>query len=122
MNWKYKIEIKHLFKDKVTAELVASICTELVKQLDVILGKSQKANITVESVDDFWNDLEEVRDNFDFLRELADGSIAEEEWGDYSFDGDFKERFNDYLEQLYNIGDMRVTLRNGSIEKLLWVG
>ena len=122
MKWKYKIEIKHLFKEETTAELIATICTELVNQLDVILNISQKSNITVESVDDFWYDLEEVKDNFDFLRQLADGSIEESEWDNYSFDGDFEEMFNGYLEQLYDIGDMRITLKNGNIEKLLWIG
>ena len=122
MKWKYKIEIKHLFKENTTAGLVATICTELVNQLDVILNISQKSNITIESVDDFWYELEEVKDNFDFLRQLADGSIEESEWDNYSFDGDFEEMFNGYLEQLYDIGDMRITLKNGNIEKLLWIG
>lgn len=122
MNWKYKIEIKHLFSEDTTPEIVAELCTILVSKLDKILEKSQKSNISEDSIDEFWYELEEVKDNFDFLRQLADGSIKEEDWKDYSFEGDFESWFNDYLEQLYDIGDIKIMLKNGTKEKLLWVG
>lgn len=122
MNWKYKIEIKHLFSENTTPELVAELCTKLVKELTKILGTADASNISEDSIDDFWFELEEVKDNFDFLRELADGSITESEWENYSFDGDFESWFNDYLEQLYDIADTKVTLKNGEINKLLWIG
>ena len=122
MNWKYKIEIKHLFSEDTTPKLIVELCTILFSKLNVILDHSQKSDIVEESLDDFWYELEEVTDNFDFLKRLADGSIKEEEWEDYDFEGDFESWFNDYLEQLYDIADTKVILKNGVKEKLLWIG
>lgn len=122
MNWKYKIEIKHLFSEDTTPEIIIELCTIIVSKLDKILEKSQNSNISEDSIDEFWYELEGVKDNFDFLRQLADGSIEEDDWKDYSFEGDFESWFNDYLEQLYDIGDIKIMLKNGTKEKLLWVG
>ena len=122
MNWKYKIEIKHLFSEDTTPELVTQLCAILVSKINKILDNSQNSNISEDSIDEFWYELEEVKDNFDFLRQLADGSIEEDDWEDYSFDGDFESLFNSYLEQLYDIGDIKISLKNGTKEKLLWVG
>lgn len=122
MNWKYEIKIKHLFSENTTPELIVELCTKLVVELDRILVKCQSSNISEEYLDDFWYELEECRDNFDFLRQLADGSINKSEWEDYSFDGDYESSFNDYLEQLYNVADTKITLKNGEVNKLLWIG
>ena len=120
-NWRYKINIKEHFQEETTPKLVATLCSFLIKDLTHILESSQKSNITTQSVDDFWYELEGVKDNFIFLQHLADGTIPEDEWDDYEFTGDFKEEFNGYLEELYDIGDMRITLTNGTQEKLIWV-
>lgn len=122
MNWKYKIEIKHLFSEDTTPELITQLCAILVPKINKILDNSQNSNISEDSIDEFWYELEEIKDNFDFLRQLADGSIKEDDWEDYSFGGDFESWFNDYLEQLYDIGDTKIALKNGTKEKLLWVG
>jgi hypothetical protein len=122
MNWKYKIKIKDKFENETTPELVAELCKIISGELGVILDKSQNSNITQDSIDDFWYDLEGCQDNFDFLLKLADGTIEESEWENYSFDGDFEREFNGYLEELYDIGDRRVTLKNNAVEKLLWIG
>lgn len=121
MNWKYTINIKEHFQDNVTPKLVATLCSFLIKDLTYILESSQKSNIIALSVDEFWHELEEVKGNFEFLRDLANGTIPEDEWEDYEFTGGFKEEFNGYLEQLYDIGDMRVTLNDGTQEKLIWI-
>ena len=122
MKWKYKIEIKHLFSEDTTPELILELCTKLARDLSKILETTDTSNITKDSIDDFWYELEECRDNFDFLRQLANGSINKSEWEDYSFDGDFESWFNDYLEQLYDVADTKITLKNGDVEKLLWIG
>lgn len=122
MNWRYKIDIKRHFQKETTPELVAILCDLLVKDLTKILESSQKGNISEESVEDFWYELEEVKNNFEFLRDLANRTISEAEWSDYEFEGDFENMFKDYLAELYDTGDMRITLKNGTQEKLIWVG
>lgn len=122
MNWRYEIKIKHLFSGSTTPDLTVELCTKLVRDLSKILETTDTSNISKDSIDDFWYELEECRDNFDFLRKLADDSINKSEWEDYGFDGDYESWFNDYLEQLYDVADTRITLKNGEVNKLLWVG
>jgi hypothetical protein len=98
------------------------LCKFLINDLDYILGNSQEVNITIESVDDFWYDLESVRDNFEFLLQIVDGVIKEKDYENYGFDGNYESIFNDYLEQLYDVADTVITLNNGEKNKLLWVG
>lgn len=121
MNWKYKINIKDEFENNTTPELIIKLCSSLEKQINKILESSQKSNISEESVDDFWYDLEEVKGHFEFLLSLADGSIKEDEWEEYNFDGDYEEWFNDYLNQLYDVADTKITLKSGVKEKLIWI-
>jgi len=121
MGWKYKINIKDEFEDTTTPSLIIKLCSSLEKQIAKILESSQKSNISEESVDDFWYELEEVKDNFEFLKNLADGTIDEESWEEFEFDGSFELWFNDYLDQLYDVADTKITLKNGTKEKLIWI-
>ncbi len=120
MNWKYKVNIKEHFSGVTTPEKIITLCTTLVQQLDKILEDSQKI-LDDDSVDTIYYDLEENKDNFKFLLHLADGTIKEDDWNDYGFDGNFESWFNDYLEQLYDISDSVVKLKNGSLNKLIWI-
>jgi hypothetical protein len=120
MNWKYTIKIKKHFEIITTPELIIKLCTILVKRLDSILEDSQKT-LQDDSADDIYYELEESKDNFEFLLHLADGTIKEEEWDDYGFEGNFEKWFNDYLEQLYDISDTVVILKNGEKNKLIWI-
>lgn len=115
-NWKHKIEIKSLFEDDTTPELIVKLCNSLAAQLNPILKKYETSN--EEYADSVYWDLELCVDNFDHLKRLADGTIKEEDWDDYSFKGDFEEMFNDYLEELYDLGDMYIEPNT----KFLWVG
>lgn len=121
MNWKYKIDIKRHFQEETTPALVATLCNFLAKDLKHILKDSYKSNISEESVEDFWHDLKDVMENFEFLRDLTDGTIPESEWEDYEFEGDFEDMFNDYLSGLYDIADIKITLKDGAQEKLIWI-
>ena len=107
--WKHKIQIKHLFEDDTTPELIVKICLELKRQLEKINQKYE----TSEEGDYIFYELEAIIDNFDFLRQLANGTIPQSEWKDYSFDGDFEETFNGYLSELYDLADQ---------DKLIWIG
>lgn len=120
MTWKYKIKIKEHFDKETTPELIIKLCTILVKKLDKILYDSQKT-LHEDSIDNIWYELEEIKDSFEFLLHLADGTIEESEWNNYGFLGDFEGWFNDYLEQLYDISDTVIQLKNGDKNKLLWI-
>ena len=105
--WQHKIKIKHLFESETTPELVIKICTELNTQLEKIKKKYENKN------DGIYEELEINIDNFEFLKHLADGTIPEQDWADYSFYGDFEKEFNGYLSQLYDLADEN---------KLIWIG
>lgn len=121
MNWKYKINIKGAFSHETSAEKIESLCGILCISLKAILDNSQKV-LKEKSIDDVWYELELVKDNFEFLKQLCNGEIQESEWEDYNFDGDYKQIFNDYLEELYNVADAKITLKNGEINKFIWIG
>lgn len=122
MNWKYKIDIKKHFVVDTTKEVIETLCKILVKELDKILIDSQKSNISEESLDDFWYELEECKDNFEFLLQICNGEIEEKDYEDFGFNGNFESEFNDYLEQLYDGADTVITLKSGEKSKLLWIG
>jgi hypothetical protein len=65
--------------------------------------------------------LTELIDHFEFLKEFANGKIPKEEWKDYDFEGNYESWFNDYLNELYDLGDKRVVNKNNEIEKLIWI-
>ena len=107
MNWKYKINIKDKFKDETTPEHVIELCKALIHQLKRI-KKYELEN----------EELEEAIDHFEFLSDLLDGTIPEEEWENYSFDGNCEEWFNGYLYELFDLGDTFVNKDT----KFIWVG
>lgn len=103
--WKHTIKIKHLFEDETTPELIVKLCNELERQLKSILKKH-------ENDWQIYEELEICIDNFIFLRNLADGTIKEDEWYNFSFYGNFEDEFNGYFSQLYDLADT---------DKLIWI-
>jgi hypothetical protein len=97
-NWKYHLDIKqHLRGEDFDDEAqVITICNIIINQLKRLINKID---------DSVKYELEEIVDNFDFLKQLADGTIPEDTFQEYSFDGNFTDLFNDYLESLYDFGD-----------------
>lgn len=121
--WRNSIEIKDQFTDETTPEIIIRICQSLINQLEYFnkkealatdLGDDEKYNID--------NMLTEMIDHFSFVQNLADGTIAENTWHNYDFDGDFDELFNDYLSQLYDYADERIITVNNVSQKFLWIG
>lgn len=108
--WKHKIKIKHLFTDDTTPELIITLCDELVRQLTPIKNKYESSD--GEDDNFIYYELEDIIDNFLFLKELATNKIVESEWDEYSFDGDFESLFNEYLGSLYDLADYK---------KLIWI-
>ena len=133
-NWRNKINIKHMFTDdkETPPELIIQLCDSLVKQLTRIKEKEEKGNLTEDYKSHIDNGLFEVIDHFEFLSNLANGAIPDstsehkipkEEWDfNYGFDGNFQQWFNDYMDELYDLGDTRVDTINNVREKLIWIG
>lgn len=119
--WRNVITVKNLFEDETTPELITKLCDTILVQLKKIKEKEAKSNLTDDEKYDIDSKIEELIGHFDFLKDLATGTIAESEWDNYSFDGDFEKWFNDYLEQLYDLGDERVLNTNNVLEKFIWI-
>jgi len=130
-NWRNTVKIKHLFSDDETSpELIIEICDILIPQLEAIKEKEESGNLTEDSKSDIDDKLFELIDHFGFLKNLAEGAITEstsehripeDEWDNYSFDGNFEQWFNDYLSELYDLGDERVDNKHNIREKFLWI-
>lgn len=120
MNWRNRILIKDDFEENTTPELIIKLCDKLIPQLNNIKEKELNSNLCEK--DYVTTELFECIDNFEFLKSLANGNIPEDEWVDYNFYGDFEEWFNDYLDQLYDLGDKIVKDNNNNIEKFIWIG
>lgn len=117
MNWKFKIQIKDLFKNYPTKEETINLCKMTEKKLKMI--RNSRLFKKYEEIDFMLaSDLDDLIENFEFVRELIDGTVNEENWEDYEFDGDHASLYNEYLEQLYDLGDTLVE-RN---TKLIWIG
>ena len=120
--WRYKINIKDKLSDETTPELIIELCNHIIPQLENLRDMIEKDNlVNQDEKDHFDNKLFDVIDQFEFLRSLADGTIDEKDWHNYSFDGDFEEWFNDRLNELYDVADERILLKTDVSEKFLWI-
>lgn len=119
--WLYTIKIKDDFEDETTPELIVKLCSILEYKLNKVKGSVEKSSLKEDEIDYICQELEETADNFTFLKHLADGTIPEDDWDDYSFYGDFEEDFNGYLSQLYDLADKRVTDKRGVTHKFLFL-
>lgn len=119
--WLYTIKIKEHFGGKTTPELVAKLCSILEHELSRINKAVGKSNLDYEEIGHICQELGEMEDNFNFLKQLADGTIPENEWNNYGFDGNFELWFNDYLEQLYDLADKRVVDKYRITHKFLFL-
>ncbi len=121
-NWMYTVKINHLFTNHTTPEKIVELVNTLIPQLRRIKESFLKSTaFCKEDLDKIGDELENSINNFYFTRALASGEIPEQEWAEYSFEGEFEERFNEYLEQLYDLGDMKPTDKNGMRRKLIFI-
>lgn len=119
--WKYTIKVKDLFEDDTTEEVIISCCERMISELQKVTKEVEKSNLIDDEKDDLGWELVELISNFEFLKDLASGEIEESEWDNYSFDGDFEQWFNDYLEQAYDLGDRRVVTKDNVQEKFMFI-
>ncbi len=82
--------------DDVTEELIDMVINQLRE-----MYKFKYADELIDSID-------ETREHFEFLKDLINGAISEDDWGDYEFNGNFQEWFDDYLHEFWDICDSYV--------------
>lgn len=80
------------------------IDVELFDVLDEWLNKLRVLEYACEVIDE----IDEVKDNVSFLKDLFTGKIPEEEWDDYDFDGDYQDWLNGCLTCIWDICDSYV--------------
>lgn len=104
-----------------TPEITIILCDRIISGLKKIKEKEESENLTEDEKYNVDSKLEENIDNFEFLKHLCDGTIPESEFENYAYNGDHEEMFNDYLSQLYDLGDERVTNKQNVVEKFIWI-
>jgi hypothetical protein len=119
--WKYELVIKDQLTEDSEPEKIIELSNTLVRKLTKLKEKVEKSNLVEDEIENLVEEFERIIDNFDFLKQLADGTIPEDDFDDYSFDGDLEALFNDYLGELYDFGDLKVLNKKNEIEKFIWI-
>ena len=127
-NWMFKIKIKDLLSDEslvfptdeAKAEVI-KISNRLIQELSKLERKTIGSNLKEDEKEVCLEELEEIKSNIEFLKQLADGSIPEKDWHDFSFHGNFEELINEYLSVIYDLGDKRVINKRNELIKYFWV-
>ena len=126
--WRNKIEIKNLFlfDEDESNEKVLEVCNALIPQLENVLNKENRIHnkqlelgkaVTLSK--DFLKEFENLIEEFKLIKNAIEKNEDSE---DCHFDT-WCEAFNEYLDQLYDLGDYLVTERDfWNDEKFLWIG
>lgn len=111
--WRHKITLKKFFEDKTTHALIDSLCKRAVEGIDrVIETEKQLDDQKSENERDYFiKYLQESRDGFDCLIGAVKGESVKDREGS----------FNYLLNDLFDIGDMKIELRGGGLQKFLWI-
>jgi hypothetical protein len=117
--WRNKIEIKSYFTDDESNESVLKVVNALISQLKMVLRRER--NRKNKKLEDYYlEEFENLIEEFIWIKNMIERNCSPEEY-DYT---SWCEAFNEYLEQLYDMGDM-VTDNHDDFwnrEKFLWVG
>lgn len=113
-HWRHKIRLQEFFKDESTHEVIDSLCQRAVREIDAVIEdeKLRRDQKSENERDYFIKYLTEARDGFDGLIGAVKGeSVADRE-----------RSFNYILDKLFDVGDWKIELRGGGLQKFLWVG
>jgi hypothetical protein len=115
-NWRNKINLSEHLTDNNNDEQVLICVNVIIPQLENILIKERDLAKINEY---FLNDLEELIDDFKCIQESISNKTKEEN----SNCSNWCDEFNDYLEQLYDMGDTMIEKKDfWNDEKFLWIG
>lgn len=112
--WRHKIVLQKYFKDTTTHSLLDSLCGRAVRGIDAVI-ESEKLRSDQKSENErdyFLKYLNETRDGFDCLIGAGDGETVKER----------ESQFNYLLNELFDIGDLKIELRGGMLQKFMWIG
>lgn len=125
--WRNKIELKKYLSSDSSDSSVLKVVNGILPQLRYVLKSEQRylaretpniGNVR-ENVEYYTDQLEELIEEFDWIRESIEKHLDPTE---FSYDN-WCEALNNYLEQLYDIGDSTVSFKSHfDSEKFLWVG
>ena len=112
--WRHTVKLKHLFTDEPTHEAIDVLCRSTVTQLRSI---ATAENSRRDQKDDTERDylierLESLADSFNGLIGAVEGETIQ----------DREDEFNYQLCELHDLGDTKIELRDGGLQKFLWVG
>lgn len=121
--WRHKIKLNGMDVDNPTNEDIKRIAGSIAKQLERIIKVEEDAYnkrvynaLPLEYIDEMY----ELKEHFSWIEECIDRG---DDPADFGFVG-WIQAFDEYLEQLYDLGDTLVkqgkTIFND--EKLIWVG
>lgn len=120
--WKLTLKLFKPFSDNPSKEDVIESAKEIATKLKNTLKSLDKLKFIDEDEGLYLQDeLEMIIDNFEHLVHLMDGTISEEDFDNYSYDGDYISRFNEYMDMLYDIANSRILLKPNVSYKFLWV-
>lgn len=120
-SWRNKIDVKRHLSEETSNEKIKSLCIIIHRKLKKILDKETKRT----DLRDDYKDLilckiNEVLDHFDFCKDLCDMS-EENRRKEYDITDSLLTVFNDYMSELYDLGDERVLTKSNVLEKFMWV-
>jgi hypothetical protein len=120
--WRYTVCIKDYLDLEPTYQNIFKVCTRLCKDLEELIEVISESNIVADEKTELINELESIISNLQMLSDLASGKIPEEKWDEYDFHGNFVRQFNNYIFELYELGDRRIHTFNNVSYKFIWVG
>ena len=124
--WRNQIKLKKYLTDEESEVAVKRICEMVIPQLKLInsretnwLKNTSAARIVKDNVEYTVEQLEELIGEFEWILSSIDDN---EDAKEYSYDS-WCDALNEYLRQLYDLGDVIVDWRGyTNSEKFLWVG
>lgn len=115
MNWKHQVSSEFRNKIKTSGkdyDSISNMCDSVIQVLESFKTFHKVNNYRL------YEAIGENIDHFQFCKEFAIGSIPQEDWSDYYFDGDLVGMFNSYLNEFYDICDTPI----GDNTKFCFVG
>lgn len=122
--WRNSIEIKKYFTKDESDQSVYNVVEKLIPQLRLIINseyrnlEKMKEGVKKDNLEYELNELEGVTQEFEWIR---DGIETKEDITEL-YDS-WLSAFNEYLNQLYDIGDSIIEYKDHfNQEKFLWIG
>lgn len=122
--WRNKINIKEFFTSEEKDEVVLKIVNKLIPQIESILKREKnfinnsEENTIKENIEDAVFKLE---DNIEEFKWIKEGIEKNEDVTEYSYEN-WCEAFNNYLDELYDIGDEIIYYNSFSNQqKFIWI-